>query len=120
SDGRAFHGTGYDGSGYDGDRTSGAPRRVRGRGPGPDTRALAAASRRVGLASIVLALCAPLLLPGLHASKVFSSGPGIGGTGGDGDSGALTLPSAVSQTIAQLHDNPKVVFTYTTSASKEL
>ena len=90
-----------------------------GRLSGPDTRALAAASRRVGLASIVLALCVPLLLPGLHASKVFSSGPGIGGTGGDG-AGTLTLPSALSQTIAQLHDNPKVVFTYTTSASKDL
>ncbi len=86
---------------------------------GPDTRALAAASRRVGLASIVLALFVPLLLPGLHASKVFSSGPGIGGTGGDGP-GALTLPSVLSQTVAQLHDNPKVVFTYATSASKEL
>ena len=91
-----------------------------GRVSGPDTRALAAASRRVGLASIVLALCAPLLLPGLHASKVFSSGPGIGGTGGDG-AGALTLPSALSQAVAQLHDNsPKVVFSYTTSASKDL
>src|ERR1700724_1949763 len=53
-----------------------------GRIHGPDTRVLAAAGRRVGLASIVLALCVPLLLPGLHASKVFSSGPGIGGTGG--------------------------------------
>jgi TgpA N-terminal domain/Transglutaminase-like superfamily/Domain of unknown function (DUF4129) len=91
-----------------------------GRLSGPDTRALAAASRRVGLASIVLALCVPLLLPGLHASKLFSSGPGIGGTGGDGP-GALTLPSALSQAVAQLHDNnPKVVFTYTTSASKDL
>ncbi len=90
-----------------------------GRSPGPDTRALAAASRRVGLAAIVLALCAPLLLPGLHASKVFSSGPGIGGTGGDGV-GTLTLPSAVSHTIAQLHDNPRVIFSYTTSASKDL
>ena len=57
---------------------------VRATGAGPDTRALAAAGRRVGLASIVLALFVPLLLPGLHASKVFSSGPGIGGTGGDG------------------------------------
>src|SRR5580658_733139 len=57
---------------------------------GPDTRALAAAGRRVGLASIVLALCAPLLVPGLHPSKLFSSGPGIGGTG-DG-LGSLTLP----------------------------
>jgi hypothetical protein len=110
---RAQASAGYNGTGL---RTS----RAGGASPGPDTRALAAASRRVGLASIVLALCAPLLLPGLHASKVFSSGPGIGGTGGGGDAGTLTLPGALSQTVAQLHANPKVVFTYTTSASKEL
>jgi len=36
-----------------------------GRTNGPDTRVLAAAGRRVGLASIVLALCVPLLVPGL-------------------------------------------------------
>src|SRR6202011_5963486 len=105
SDGRAFHGTGYDGSGYDGDRTSGAPRRVRGRGPGPDTRALAAAGRRVGLASIVLALCAPLLLPGLHPSKLFSSGPGIGGNGDGGIGLSLSLPSALSETVTQLRES---------------
>ena len=58
----------------DGSEQPGGERR-----PGPDTRALAAAGRRVGLASIVLALCAPLVVPGLHASKLFSSGPGIGG-----------------------------------------
>jgi transglutaminase-like putative cysteine protease len=93
----------------------GDPRRVRERGPGPDTRALAAAGRRVGLASIVLALCAPLLLPGLHPSHLFSSGPGIGG-GSGGES--LSLPSAVSQTVSQLHENhPTVMFTYQTSAS---
>ena len=70
--GGTFDGAGSDGRGLDG----------RGeRRPGPDTRALAAAGRRVGLASIVLALCAPLIVPGLHASKLFSSGPGIGGTG---------------------------------------
>jgi transglutaminase-like putative cysteine protease len=96
----------------------GEPRRVRERGLGPDTRALAAAGRRVGLASIVLALCAPLLLPGLHPSKLFSSGPGIGGNG-DGSGGeSLSLPSAVSQTVTQLHENhPTTMFTYETNAS---
>ena len=98
-----------------------APRRVRGRGPGPDTRALAAAGRRVGLASIVLALCAPLLLPGLHPSKLFSSGPGIGGNG-DGVGGmSLSLPSALAQTVTQLREpRPSTVFTYTTNASPSL
>ncbi|MGH3237472.1 MAG: DUF4129 domain-containing transglutaminase family protein, partial [Streptosporangiaceae bacterium] len=89
-----------------------------GSGPGPDTRALAAAGRRVGLASIVLALCAPLLLPGLHPSKLFSSGPGIGGDGGGEGGQFLSLPSALAQTIAQLHESrPSTVFTYTTSTS---
>ena len=96
-----------------------APRRVRGRGPGPDTRALAAAGRRVGLASIVLALCAPLLLPGLHPSKLFSSGPGIGGSGYG--VGGLSLPSALAQTVTQLREpRPSTVFTYATNASPSL
>jgi transglutaminase-like putative cysteine protease len=86
---------------------------------GPDTRALAAAGRRVGLASIVLALCVPLLVPGLHPSKLFSSGPGIGGTGGG--TGVLTLPSALTQAVSQLRDrHPSVVFTYTTTATKTM
>jgi transglutaminase-like putative cysteine protease len=93
----------------------GTPRRVPGRGPGPDTRMLAAAGRRVGLAAIVLALFAPLIVPGLHPSKLFSSGPGIGGRGGGGQS--LGLPTALSQTLTQLHEpQPRTAFTYTTSA----
>ena len=107
---------------FDGDDgRADAPRRVRGRRPGPDTRALAAAGRRVGLASIVLALCAPLLLPGLHPSKLFSSGPGIGGNG-DGVGGlSLSLPSALAQTVTQLREpRPSTVFTYATNASPTL
>jgi transglutaminase-like putative cysteine protease len=103
--GRAPGGTGSDGPGE--------------RRPGPDTRALAAAGRRVGLASIVLALCAPLIVPGLHASKLFSSGPGIGGTGGDGGGQSLTLPSALNQAVAQLHETqPRALFTYSTNATQ--
>jgi transglutaminase-like putative cysteine protease len=94
-------------------------RREGGRGirvPGPDTRALAAAGRRIGLASIVLALAVPLIVPGLHPSKLFSSGPGIGGTGGGGDT--LGLPGALSQAVAQLHESaPSAIFTYRTSAT---
>jgi hypothetical protein len=99
------------GRGLDGD----GGRRIRL--PGPDTRALAAAGRRVGLASIVLALCAPLIVPGLHASKLFSSGPGIGGTGGGGQT--LTLPNALNQAVAQLHESqPRALFTYRTNATQ--
>ena len=102
------------------DEGAGAPQHVRGRA-GPDTRALAAAGRRVGLASMVLALCAPLLLPGLHPSKLFSSGPGIGGDG-DGSGGQfLSLPSALAETVTQLREShPSTVFTYTTNAPQNL
>ena len=37
----------------------------------PDTRTLAAAGRRVGFASVVLALCLPLFIPGLHTTRLF-------------------------------------------------
>jgi len=108
--GGTFDGAGSDGRGLDG----------RGeRRPGPDTRALAAAGRRVGLASIVLALCAPLIVPGLHASKLFSSGPGIGGTGGSGGPQSLTLPGALNQAVSQLHESqPRALFTYSTNATQ--
>jgi transglutaminase-like putative cysteine protease len=90
-----------------------------GRTHGPDTRVLAAAGRRVGLASIVLALFVPLLVPGLHPSKLFSSGPGIGGTGTG--TGALALPSTLSQAVSQLRDtHPSVEFSYTTTASASM
>jgi transglutaminase-like putative cysteine protease len=65
--------------------------------------ALAAAG---GLTSIAVALCAPLLLSGVHLSALFSPGAEAGG-----------LP----QTMAQLHEGrPSVVFTYTTTASPSL
>jgi transglutaminase-like putative cysteine protease len=113
--GTGSHRAGVNGAdGFNGADVNGS--RVQGAGPGPDTRPLAAAGRRVGLASIVLALCAPLLVPGLHPSKVFTSGPGIGGTGGG--TGPLSLPSALSQAVRELQEKrPNVVFTYTTNAS---
>ena len=98
-----------------------ADSRPRDGGPNPDTRALAAAGRRVGLASIVLALCAPLLLPGLHPSELFSSGPGTGGDGGDGGTATPGLPGALSKTISDLRDkHTSEVFTYTTDAPQNL
>jgi len=101
--------------------TLGTASRKGGPGSGPDTRALAAAGRRVGLASIVLALCTPLLVPGLHPSKLFSSGPGIGGTGTGTGTGALSLPSTLGQAVDQLRDtHPSVEFTYTTTASASM
>src|SRR5580658_28945 len=90
------------------------------REPGPDTRALAAAGRRVGLASVILALCVPLIVPGLHPSKLFSSGPGIGGSGGSADP-AIALPDTLSQTLHELQQKkPVKVLTYTLYGDKRL
>jgi transglutaminase-like putative cysteine protease len=50
----------------------------------PDTKALAAAGRRVGFASVVLALFLPLVIPGLHVTRLFGGQAGIGGHGGPG------------------------------------
>jgi hypothetical protein len=103
----------------DGTRGLARPARVRHAAepePGPDTRAMAATGRRVGLASIVLALCVPLVLPGLHPSKLFSSGPGIGGTGGTAAS--VSLPDTLSETLKELQQShPTTVLTYTITAS---
>ncbi|HZR48880.1 MAG TPA: DUF3488 and transglutaminase-like domain-containing protein [Streptosporangiaceae bacterium] len=83
---------------------------------GPDTRALAAAGRRVGVASIVLALCAPVLVPGLHASHLLSSAWGIG----NGGSGTITVPDPLATTNAALRDNHiQNVLTYTTTATDQ-
>ena len=37
----------------------------------PDTKALAAAGRRVGFASVIVALILPLVIPGLHVTRLF-------------------------------------------------
>jgi transglutaminase-like putative cysteine protease len=93
--------------------------RSTGHEPGPDTRALAAAGRRVGLASVILALCVPLIVPGLHPSKLLSSGPGIGGSGGTG--AAVALPDTLSQTMRELQlKRPTKVLTYTMYATRQV
>jgi transglutaminase-like putative cysteine protease len=88
-------------------------------GAGPDTRALAAAGRRIGLASVVLALCVPLLLPGLHPSRPFSTHRGSGGS--SGGQAAAALPGALAVTLAELRESPSAkVLAYTTTASPTL
>jgi transglutaminase-like putative cysteine protease len=71
----------------------------------PDTRALAAAGRRAGLASVVLALCVPLFVPGLHTTRLFGSGtPGIGGAGGSAHDGVV-FPDPQTQVSKELHES---------------
>ncbi len=68
---------------------------------GPNTKELAASGRRIGLAAVLVALCAPLLVPGLRDHKLF---PGQGG-GGPGASGFVSLPNPLAQMNSQLHQS---------------
>jgi transglutaminase-like putative cysteine protease len=49
---------------------------------GPDTRAVAASGRRIGLAAVALAVIVPLALPSVRAHGLFGTSPAGGGTGG--------------------------------------
>jgi transglutaminase-like putative cysteine protease/uncharacterized membrane protein YgcG len=90
----------------------------------PDTRTLAAAGRRVGFASVVVALCLPLFIPGLHVTRLFGGQPGIGGTGGGGSGGGggsvgvVGFPDPTTQLTQELRSAaPQNMLTYTTSDS---
>jgi transglutaminase-like putative cysteine protease len=85
----------------------------------PDTRPLAAAGRRVGFASVVLALCLPLFMPGLHVTRLFGGQPGIGGNAGGGHGGAATgFPDPDAQLSSELHASKATpVLTYSTLAA---
>src|SRR6185437_10381698 len=69
----------------------------------PDTRALAMTGRRVGLASVLLALCVPLFVPGLHATRLFGGQPGIGGNGSGGTGGGVSFPNPNVSLSNELH-----------------
>ncbi len=83
-------------------------------GSGPSTRALAASGRRIGLAAVAVALFVPLLVPSLHAQKLFpSSHRGLGV--GDGP-GAGLAPDPLVLMNRQLQEaKPTVVLTYHTT-----
>ncbi len=84
----------------------------------PDVRALATTGRRVGLASVVLALCVPLFIPGLHATRLFGGQPGIGGVPG---AGGVGFPNPVTQLSSELHESKaSTVLTYTSSSPQYL
>ena len=86
-------------------------------GSGPSARALAASGRRIGLAAVVLALFVPVLIPGLHAHKLFhgsGSGPGHGPGGNSGGVNATVNP-LVQMTHGLQQAKPSVVFTYRTN-----
>jgi transglutaminase-like putative cysteine protease len=82
---------------------------------GPDTRALAASGRRIGLAAVCVAIFIPLLVPGLKIHKLFSGhGTASGGSGGHG----VALPSPLVQLRGQLLPGRHVpVLTYSTNSA---
>jgi hypothetical protein len=76
---------------------------------GPNTKELAAAGRRIGVAAVVIALFVPLMVPGLRDHKLFSGG---GGGGRD----LVALPNPLVQMNSQLRQKvPEHVLTYQTT-----
>lgn len=81
-------------------------------GKGPDTRALAAAGRRIGVAAVGVAVVVPLLIP-LHLHGLFAKHPTQGGS-----SQILQLPAPIDQMKSQLTQptaSQQTVLTYTTT-----
>jgi transglutaminase-like putative cysteine protease len=79
----------------------------------PDTRALAASGRRIGLAAACLALIVPLLVPGINVHDLLRAQSG-GGTGPGGT--LISTPDPLVQMRQQLlSSTPHTVLSYTTS-----
>jgi transglutaminase-like putative cysteine protease len=79
----------------------------------PDTRALAASGRRIGLAAACLALIVPLLVPGINVHDLLRAESG-GGTGPNGP--PISMPDPLVQMRDQLlSSTPRTVLTYTTT-----
>jgi transglutaminase-like putative cysteine protease len=83
---------------------------------GPDTRALAASGRRIGLAAVSLAIFIPLLLPGLRVHKLIS---GHGGADSGGGSAQIPLTDPIAQMAGMLtHGSNATVLTYRSTNPK--
>jgi transglutaminase-like putative cysteine protease len=80
----------------------------------PDTRALAASGRRIGLAAACIALVIPLLVPGINVHDLFKT---VSGGSGNGDgNGVLSPPDPLVQMRQQLTSTTAdTVLTYTTT-----
>jgi transglutaminase-like putative cysteine protease len=88
-------------------------------GPGdhdtPDMSTLASAGRRVGAVAVVIALCLPVFIPGVHVTRLLGGKPGIGGNPGDGGYSAdgTGFPSPEVAMSSQLQEGPNTpVLTY--------
>ncbi len=79
----------------------------------PDTRALAASGRRIGLAAISIAILVPLLVPGVRVHGLFAGGAAPGAHG----PAHVQLPNPLVQMQQQLQaTTPQTVLTYTTDS----
>jgi len=79
----------------------------------PDTRALAASGRRIGLAAACIALAFPLLVPGISVHDLFATHS----TGNGQNGNLITPPNPLDQMRSQLLSaSPQTVLTYTTTA----
>jgi TgpA N-terminal domain/Transglutaminase-like superfamily len=79
----------------------------------PDTRALAASGRRIGLAAACIALIFPLLVPGISVHDLFHAEATGAGPGGP----LIAPPNPLVQMHDQLLDaSPQTVLTYQTTA----
>ena len=87
-------------------------------GDSPDMSTLSSAGRRVGAAALVIALCLPVFIPGLHVTRLFGGQPGIGGNPGDGSgAGYVTgFPSPEAAMSTQLEGPNLPVLTYHATA----
>jgi transglutaminase-like putative cysteine protease len=83
---------------------------------GPDTRALAASGRRIGLAAVVLAVVVPLALPISAQRALFGKTATPGGTAGTGGS-AVAAPQPLVAMSSDLHESrPVPLLSYRTNA----
>ena len=98
---------------------AGAPRTVAREVPRePDAHSLASAGRRVGLASMVVALCIPLVVPGLRVYRLFPAHVNLFGSaaGSLGTAGGAAVPNPLAAMNSELHDSqPVTVLTYRTT-----
>jgi transglutaminase-like putative cysteine protease len=79
-----------------------------------DARPLGPSGRRIGIASMVVALCVPLIVPGLRMTRLFPAHNIFGSVGsGLGSGGGAVVPNPLAAMSNELHESqPTQVLTY--------